>query len=131
MKSRFPVPHAVFVLDVDPALSTYRISHSRGEEPNHFEERGNLAKAREIFNGLCTPEMVSVDGSMSREAVHKAIVKKLIDGALTKVRCATKSYGCDDPMYCSFRLAATCGWLKTAKALNANLEHRISDKAYT
>jgi len=49
MRSLFPVPDAVFILDIEPELSTFRIAHSRGEEPNHFEERGNLARAREIF----------------------------------------------------------------------------------
>ena len=47
MEARFPIPDAVFLLDIDADLSAYRIAHVRGEEPNHFEERGNLSMARE------------------------------------------------------------------------------------
>lgn len=52
MESRFPIPDAVFILDIDEHLSAHRIANVHGEEPNHFEERGNLAKAREIFNAM-------------------------------------------------------------------------------
>src|SRR5271166_6015958 len=34
MESRFPIPDAVFLLDIDPILSVHRIAHSRQEEPN-------------------------------------------------------------------------------------------------
>ena len=49
MESRFPIPDAVFILDVDPSLGIYRVAHSRGETPNHFEDRRNLTKTRSIF----------------------------------------------------------------------------------
>ncbi len=65
MESRFPIPDAVFVLDVDPAVGVHRISHSRGEEPNHFEDRANLAKAREIFQGMIDSNIHHIDGAMS------------------------------------------------------------------
>jgi dTMP kinase len=31
MESRFPIPDAVFVPDIDPAMGIHRIAHSRGE----------------------------------------------------------------------------------------------------
>jgi len=117
MKSRFPVPDAVFVLDIDPAISIDRIAHSRGEEPNHFEERDNLARARDIFNAITGPEMHTVDGSMSREAVHSRLIELFIDGPLKAKRCA-KSYGCDHLMDCSYRILGTCEWFNVAKKLN-------------
>jgi dTMP kinase len=118
MESRFPIADAVFILDIDPALSVYRIAHSRGEVPNHFEDRANLAKAREIFNGLIDPKIHHIDGSMSRKAVYSEIIKLFVDGAFKSKRCA-KSYGCDDIWFCSFRLTNTCEWWKTQAKLRS------------
>lgn len=118
MKSRFPLPDAVFLLDIDPIVSISRISHSRGEEPNHFEERKNLTMARKIFNGLSGPEIFRIDGSMSREAVHDRIIESFIEGPLKAKRCA-KSYGCEHLMDCSYRILGTCEWFKAARALKA------------
>ncbi|MBZ5578992.1 MAG: dTMP kinase [Acidobacteriia bacterium] len=116
MEGRFPIPDAVFILDVDPAIGVHRIAHSRGETPNHFEERGNLAKAREIFQRMTGSMIHHVDGSMSREAVHDKILSAFIDGALKAKRCA-KEYGCDDPFNCSYRITGTCEWVKLARAM--------------
>lgn len=80
MESRFPIPDAVFVLDVEPALGLHRIATSRGEEPNHFEERGNLAKAREIFQSLSGRHVHHIDGETSRENVHARLTAKFIEG---------------------------------------------------
>jgi dTMP kinase len=74
MTSRFPIPDAVFVLDIDPSIGVHRIAHSRGEEPNHFEDRANLAKAREIFQGMTGSNIHHIDGTMAPEAVHAEIV---------------------------------------------------------
>jgi dTMP kinase len=118
MESRFPVPDAVFVLDIDPELSAHRIAHSRGEEPNHFEDRKNLAKARAVFNRLSAPYIFHIDGSVSRQAVQAAILEKFIDGALKTKRCA-KEYGCDNPFDCTFRITNTCEWVRMATALRS------------
>jgi dTMP kinase len=116
MKSKFPIPDAVFILDVDPIVGVHRIAHSRGEEPNHFEERGDLAKAREIFQSLSGPNIFHIDGAMTRENVHAQLVAKFIDGALKVKRCA-KSYGCQDLIDCSYRILGTCEWFRIARAL--------------
>jgi dTMP kinase len=118
MEARFPIPDAVFILDIDPVLSVHRIAHSRGETPNHFEERGNLARARELFQGLSGSTIHHVDGAMSREAVHDRIIELFIDGALKMKRCA-KEYGCDDPFNCSYRITGTCEWVKLARAIRS------------
>jgi dTMP kinase len=116
MESRFPIPDAVFVLDVDPAIGVHRIAHSRGEEPNHFEDRSNLAKAREIFQGMTGSNIHNIDGTRSREAVHAEIVTRFIDGPLKAKLCA-KSYGCDNHFDCTFRITGTCRWFKLAQAI--------------
>lgn len=118
MESRFPVPDAVFILDIDPVLSVHRIANSRGEQPNHFEDRANLAMAREIFNSLSAPTIHHIDGAMSRQSVHSELLEKFIDGPLKAKRCA-KHYGCDDPFHCGFRLTGTCDWIKLAGALRS------------
>jgi dTMP kinase len=116
MESKFPIPDAVFILDVDPIVGVHRIAHSRGEEPNHFEERGDLAKARQIFQSLSDPNIFHIDGSMNRENVHAQMIAKFIDGALKTKRCA-KSYGCHDLIDCSNRILGTCQWFRIAHAL--------------
>ena len=119
METRFPIPDAVFILDVDPALSIHRISNSRGEVPNQFEEHSSLAEARRIFNSISMSEgIIRIDGMMSIGAVHQQIVEAFIDGPLKAKRCA-KSYGCDDPGHCTFRLNDSCEWLKLRGALSS------------
>jgi dTMP kinase len=95
MESRFPIPDAVFVLDIEPAVGIDRIANSRGEEPNHFEDRSNLSRAREIFQGMSGPNIHHVNGANAPEAVHAEIVTRFIDGPLKSKLCA-KSYGCDN-----------------------------------
>jgi dTMP kinase len=116
MESRFPIPDAVFVLDVDPAIGVHRIAHSRGEEPNHFEDRANLAKARAIFQHMTEPNIYHLDGHESRDAVHGEIVSRFIAGPLRTKRCA-KSYGCDNEFDCTFRITGTCQWFVMAHAM--------------
>jgi dTMP kinase len=118
MESRFPIPDAVFLLDIEPSLSGYRIAYSRGETPNHFEDRANLAKAREIFNRLKDPRIHRIDGSLSREAVHEKILDVFTDGTLKAKRCA-KQYGCDDIVNCMYRLSGTCEWVMVASAIRS------------
>lgn len=86
MESRFPIPDAVFILDVDPSLGIARIAHSRGETPNHFEDYAGLGVAREIFSGMSEPFIHHIDGKMSREAVHERVLKVLADGPLKAKR---------------------------------------------
>jgi dTMP kinase len=86
MESRFRIPDAVFILDIDPVLSVHRIAHSRGETPNHFENTANLAKAREIFQSLNDPAIHHIDGAMSAKAIHERIIDLFIEGALKAKR---------------------------------------------
>lgn len=118
MESRFPIPEVVFVLDIDPAIGIHRIAHSRGEEPNHFEDRKNLSKAREIFQQMSGKNIQHIDGSMSKTAVYASLIERFIEGALKTKRCA-KQYGCDDPFHCTFRITDTCRWVTMARALRS------------
>lgn len=119
MESRFPIPDAVFILNIEPSLGVHRIAHSRGEEPNHFEDRANLARAQEIFQAMSGPNIHHIDGAMSIMAVHTEIVNRFIEGPLKAKRCA-KSYGCDDLFHCTFRLTDTCPWVRMARAMRSS-----------
>lgn len=123
MESRFPIPDGVFVLDIDPAVGIHRIAHSRGEEPNHFEDRANLGKAREIFQEMAAANIHHIDGAMSPEAVHAEIVTRLIDGPL-KTRFCAKSYGCENQFDCTFRITGTCRWFRIAQSIGARIPNK-------
>jgi dTMP kinase len=118
MVSRFPIPDAVFILDVDPVVGIHRIANDRGEEPNHFEDRSSLADARSIFNQLQGDNIRRIDGSKSILEVGHQIMDLFVGGPLKKKRCA-KVYGCDDPFHCSFRLSGTCEWWNLKEKLRA------------
>jgi len=122
MSERFPVPDMVFLLDIDPTLGLFRISHSRGETPNQFENAEQLAKAREIFEALArTDTTISVlDGSLSEAAVHAELLQRFVDGPLKQKRCA-KDYGCDDPLHCIPALTGNCEWWRISRLLLAGL----------
>jgi dTMP kinase len=77
MESRFPIPDAVFIIDVDPSVGIHRIANSRGERPNKFEDLENLARARSIFKGMTGDVIHHVDGSAPVEAVHAQIMELL------------------------------------------------------
>lgn len=115
------IPDVVFLLDVDPALGIHRIN-GRGDNPNKFERIRDLAEVRKIFNGLVKEdsEIIMLDGSISVDAIHATIIRLLLDGTLKDKRCA-KSYGCDDPVQCGFRMTKTCRWAELRAALLCDL----------
>lgn len=121
METQFPIPDAVFLLDLDPTLALYRISHSRGQAPNEFERLDGLARVREVFNSLQDSRIVKIDGSVSTDAVHRAILEAFVEGPLRSKRCA-KEYGCDDPFHCTFALSGTCEWWNLSRSLLATLK---------
>ncbi len=121
MESLFPVPDAVFILDIDEHLSAHRIANVRGEEPNHFEERGNLAKAREIFNAMTEGNIHRLDGQATIREVHRTIMSLFIDGPLKAKRCF-KQYGCEDPFHCAARITGTCEWFTVQASLRPKEE---------
>lgn len=122
MLAKFPVPDIVFVLDVDPCLGLYRVSHSRGETPNQFENVEQLTDARGIFIDLAQSDqrITVVDGTLSVAAVHAEVLHRFIDGPFKAKRCA-KEYGCHDPFHCIPALTGNCEWWRLSRQLLANL----------
>jgi dTMP kinase len=100
MVKKFIVPDTVFLLDIDPSLSIYRIQQ-RGDTPNVFERLPDLERAREIFLSLKDKRIIKIDGSNSIAAIHEKVLEEFIEGPFKKRRCS-KAYGCDDIFYCSY-----------------------------
>lgn len=117
MESRFPIPDAVFILDADPSVGVHRISHSRGEQPNHFEGREQLARARSIFQNITGPTVHHLDAAVPVADLHARILQLFVEGALKK-RCA-KPDGCENSSRCAFRIAGTCEWFNLASKLRS------------
>ena len=99
------------------ALGLDRIESGRKEKPNAFEEVANLQAVRQIFRNLSNsqPDILPIDGTPPVDFVHRQILASLIDGVLKKRHCS-KAYGCDEPLYCAYRLSDTCRWARMQKA---------------
>ena len=109
MEEFAPVPDAVFLIDVPPAIGLYRIAETRGDTPNAFENSKNLTSVREVFLGLEDSNIIRIDGGPSIDQVHERLVDAFVHGPL-KSRLCRKSYGCDDFFHCGYRLSGTCEW---------------------
>lgn len=118
MESRFPLPDLVILVDTEPAVSLRRISQSRGETPNAFEQIEPLSRARSVFNSIESPNIVKVDGHQPPEAIHRAIIQSFTEGVLRASRCA-KSYGCENEFECGFRLTNNCDWFRLSSKLRS------------
>lgn len=79
-----PLPDVAFIPDLDVSTALTRISHSRGEIPNEFEQFESLSQVRRIFLDLAqaNSEMCLVDGSRTVGEVYAAIGKVLLNGVL-------------------------------------------------
>lgn len=110
MYSDFPSPDATFFIDVLPEVGLNRISHSRGEVPNHFERLDLLIAIREVFLDLhkLDSNIHLIDGHPSPDEVFHQICHILLETALRRKRCA-KAYGCE-VFNCSFRATGECRW---------------------
>jgi dTMP kinase len=76
-----PEPDIVLLLDVPPEVGLARISEGRGETPNAFEKLEDLKAVRDVFLRLAQQHknMVRLDGSQSIEAVHRTILRVVLE----------------------------------------------------
>lgn len=120
MREIAPTPDVVFLVDVDPNVGVSRISNSRLEIPNEFEDAKYLADVRKIFNQLAksNSEICTIDGHKDIAGVQKAIADYLLDGVIKKKRCA-KPWGCSG-MLCMYRESGDCSWANLYSALHNN-----------
>jgi dTMP kinase len=78
MEQIAPVPDVTFLLDVDPAEGIRRISESRNEQPNAFENIETLTRVRETFNAIRESRIVKVDGGQPEYDVHRQMIRELV-----------------------------------------------------
>jgi dTMP kinase len=93
-------PDVAFIPDLDVSTALTRISHSRGEIPNEFEQFDSLSKVRQIFLDLAqvNSEMCLVDGGRTIGEIYAVIGKVLLNGAL-KTKRSIKQYTADSLFY--------------------------------
>lgn len=109
MREGFPVPDVAFVLDLPAPLAVSRISDSRGDTPNEFENTDSLAAIRNLFLQLSEdcPEIKMIDSAVNEDQVSAQIAKHL-ESIIRDKRCA-KRYPCDE-LWCAFRKIGECDW---------------------
>ena len=76
MERRFPIPDAVFLIDIDPALAVERIAHARNDTPDEFEKIESLRRVREVFLTLGDP-VSRIDGARDETAVHREVAARM------------------------------------------------------
>lgn len=121
-----PVPDDVFLLDIDPRLSLWRIAEQRGFGLTVFESEPELKKVRNNFLKLVSEgdaPIHKLEASRSIPDLHSAITQILLNGTLKRKRCS-KSYGCDDPFHCTPRATGQCRWSNLHRALASPQQHQ-------
>jgi dTMP kinase len=86
-ETRFPIPDVVLLLDLPVKQGQGRI-HSRGDEPNHFEDISALEKARKIFltlPGKSQARCHVVDAARPWREVNKECLRLFQQAALQKL----------------------------------------------
>ncbi len=75
-QNRFaPDPDLALLFQVDLDTGLKRITSGRGDKPNDFEQRDNLAKVASIFSAIRRPYIQTIDASGSIEKVHREVVE--------------------------------------------------------
>ena len=77
LNDKFILPNITFLLNVDPRICIERID-KRGKRFEFFEEEKKLTKVRENYFKLAKrfPNIYTINGELSKEAVFKEILNK-------------------------------------------------------
>ncbi len=68
-----PEPDLAFIIEISAEESIKRITLSRGDQPNDFEQLDSLKEVDKIFKKLNLPYIRRIDGTQSIEQVSKQI----------------------------------------------------------
>lgn len=119
IRANVVVPDVAYWMDLPADLAVHRVT-TRDGRPNLFEHQEDLAKAGKIFRSISMSDSIlrRVDATMSVPLLYQLIVEDLMSGAFKAKRCS-KSYGCDDLVYCTFRNTNTCDWATAKRKLSA------------
>lgn len=72
-----PQPDLALLFEAPPAMGITRITSSRGEQPNDFEQAKNLTKVAAIFASLKQPYIRRIDATGSIDTVHQAVMQEV------------------------------------------------------
>ncbi len=73
-QNRFaPAPDLAFILEIDAEVSINRITISRGDRLNDFEQLESLKKVDKIFKSLHLPYIRRIDGSQTIDQVSRLV----------------------------------------------------------
>jgi len=117
-------PDITFWIETPADLAVFRIEKRDGAV-NLFEKVDDLIAIDKLFREISASEknLFAIDGSQSIKEVYSDVIDKFVNGPFKAKKCA-KSYGCDDPLYCTPRITNTCDWWRKANALQ---RHCVTD----
>ena len=73
-----PLPHQTYMIEISPQEGIQRITQSRHEQPNAFEQLDGLTKCKKIFDEVELPHLLRLDGTLSPQSLHDIIKKKTL-----------------------------------------------------
>ena len=73
-----PAPDLAFILEIDAEESTKRITISRGDRLNDFEQLASLKKVDKIFKDLHFPYIRRIDGAQTIDQVSSLVRKHTV-----------------------------------------------------
>ena len=74
-----PTPDRAYLLEIDVNESIRRITISRGDRLNDFEQLESLKKVDKIFRSLQFPYIKRIDGSLSIEQISSIVREDVLD----------------------------------------------------
>ena len=75
-------PDVVILIELDIESALLRIASGRSGEYSVFEARESLVRVDEIYRTLNDPLIQRIDGSRSLQAIHKDVLRILVDRGL-------------------------------------------------
>ncbi len=87
-----PRPDLVIMIETSPATSIGRI-HTRGTDPDRFEEDDNLRRVAAIFKTLPDPFIVRLPGDRSIPELSRMVMRAFCDGPLFARLCPHAEQG--------------------------------------
>jgi dTMP kinase len=79
MNSFAPEPDLVLLFQADFAVSLERITSSRGDTLNNFEQREFLERVATIFSAIKRPYIRTINASESKESVHHIVIEHVME----------------------------------------------------
>ena len=72
-----PEPDLAIIFQLEPEESISRITGSRGDQLNDFEQQDSLERVKTIFDQMDFRYITRIDASLSVELVHQDVIKRI------------------------------------------------------